>query len=172
MTVYFPHQRLRLIGQQRESHVIPVNDIHFFIDNHIDAFGKRKQPVVRVIYFGNLAFFIHQQGHVFQVVLGDKLAVRFDRISRQAENFNFFGFVFFNVLLKLNKLADSKLCVVFGIESQYHSAMIFDSIAEFPCFTILIGKCKIGSYLTGSRRRCFDIRSCTGRYYEKEYENK
>jgi len=88
-------------------------------------------------------------------VLGDKLAVRFGRIPRQAEDFDFFGFVFFNVLLKLNKLADSKLCIVFGIESQYHSAMIFDSIAEFPSVALLIGQCKIRGCLTGNRGGVF-----------------
>jgi hypothetical protein len=155
MTVYFPHQRLRLIGQQRESHVIPVNDVHFFIDNHIHAFGKGQKPVVGVVELGDFAFFIHQQSHVFQAVLGYKLAVRFGRIPRQAENFDFFGFVFFNILLKLNKLADSKLGVVFGIESQYHGAMIFDSIAEFPYVALLIGQCKIRGYLAGNRGGVF-----------------
>jgi len=172
MTVYFLYQRLCLIGQQRESHVIPVNDVHFFIDNHIHAFGKRQQPVVCAIELGDFAFFIHQQSHVFQAVLGDKPAVRFGRIPRQAEDFDFFGFVFFNILLKLNKLAYSKLCVVFGIESQYHSAMIFDSIAELPCFAVLVDQCEIRSKLAGSGRGCFDIRSRAGGHDEKKKENK
>ncbi len=107
--------------------------------------------MVRVVELGDLAFFIHQKGHVFQAVLGDELAVRFGRIPRQAEYLNFFGFVLLNVLLKLNKLAYSKLCIVFGIESQYHSAMMFDSIAEFPYVALLIGQCKIRGCLTGNR---------------------
>jgi len=96
-------------------------------------------------------------------VLGDKLAVRFGRIPRQAEDFDIFGVVFFNVLLKLNKLAYSKPGVVFGIKSEHHGAVIFRDIAEFPGFTVLIGKCKIRGNLTGGGRRCLDIRSRAGK---------
>lgn len=107
--------------------------------------------MVRVVELGDLAFLIHQQGHILQAVLGDELAVRFGRIPGQTKDFYFLGFVFFNVLLKLNKLADSKLCIVFGIESQHHSAMMFDSIAEFPSVALLIGQRKIRGCLTGNR---------------------
>jgi len=54
--------------------------------------------------------------------------------------FLFFGFVFFDVLLKLNKLAYSKLGVVLGIKGEHHGAIIFHGIAEFPCFAVLIGQ--------------------------------
>ncbi len=152
-----------LIRQERKPHIVSVNDIHFFIDDHIDAFGKRQQPVVGFVHFGDSAFFIHQQGHVFQAVLGDKLAVRFGRVSRQAEDFDIFGVVFFDVLLKLNKLAYSKLGVVFGIKGEHDGTILFDGIAEFPSFPVLIGKCKIGSYLTGDGSCRSDIRSRAGK---------
>lgn len=151
-----------LVGQEREAHVFFVNNVHALIDNHINAFGKRKQPVVRIVHFGNPALFIHQQSHIFQAVLGDKLAVRFGGIPRQAEDFDIIGFVFFDVLLKLNKLAYSKLGVVFGIKGEHHGAVIFYGIAELPHFTVLIGQREIRGELTGNGMRCFDIRSRAG----------
>jgi hypothetical protein len=95
-------------------------------------------------------------------VLGDKLAVRFGGIPRQAEDFDIIGFVFFDVLLKLNKLAYSKLGVVFGIKGEHHGAVIFYGIAELPHFTVLIGQREIRGELTGNGMRCFDIRSRAG----------
>jgi len=105
-------------------------------------------------------------------MLGDKFAVRFGGIPRQAEDFDIFGFVFFDVLLKLNKLAYSKLGIVFGIKGEHHGVIIFYSISERPCLAVLIGQREIRSNLSGNGRRCFDIRCRAGGHDEKKKENK
>ena len=73
--------------------------------------------------------------------------------------------------MKLNKLLRSKLGVVFGIKGKHHGAVIFHGIAELPKFAVLIGKGEIGSDLTGSGRRGFDIRSRGSGHHEKKKKN-
>jgi len=73
--VDFSNQRLRLIRQQRKAHVFAVNDVHLLTDNHINALLQVQDPVVRIIHFGNLAFFVNQERHVAKAMFGDELAV-------------------------------------------------------------------------------------------------
>ncbi len=70
--------------------------------------------MLRIIQFGNLAFFVNQERHVAKAMFGDELAVRFGRIARQTEDFDLSCFVFRDVLLKLNKLANSDAVLSLG----------------------------------------------------------
>jgi hypothetical protein len=118
--------------------------------------------VVRIIHFGNLTFFIDEQRYVVQAVFGDELAVRFGRVARQTEDFDLSCFVFRDVLLKLNKLANSDAGVVFGVKGEHNGMIIFENITQFPQFAVLVGQCEIDGGLTGCRRCGFDVRSGTG----------
>ena len=84
-----------------------------------------------------------------KAMFGDELAVRFGRIARQAEDFDFSCFVFRDVLLKLNKLANSDAGVVLGVKGEHNGVIIFERIAQFPQFAVLVGQCEIDGGLTG-----------------------
>ena len=88
--------------------------------------------MISVVELGDFAFFIHQKRHVIEAVLGDKVAVGFGGIAVYAQNFDVTLFVFFDVLLKLNKLFNSEACVVFGIKRQHDAAVICQNFAECP----------------------------------------
>jgi len=169
--VDFSDQCFRLIRKQCEAHVLSVYDVHLFVDDQINPPRQGQKPVVCIIHFGNFAFFVNQQRHAGKTVLGDKVAVRLGRIPRQAENFNLTRFVLCNVLLKLNKLANSLLCVVFGVKGKHHGAMILENVAEFPQFAVLIGQCEIISGLTGYGSCVLYVCSGTGRQNEKNERN-
>jgi hypothetical protein len=96
-------------------------------------------------------------------VLGSEFPVGFGRIPRQSKNFDFSRFVFFNVLLKLNKLANSLFCVVFGIKGEHDGPIIFKRIAELPEFAVLIGQCEIHSGMTGRVGSVLNIPSRAGK---------
>ncbi len=128
--------------------------------------------MVGIIEFGDFAFFVDEQRHAFQAVFGDKLAMRFGRISRQAKDLNFSGFVFFDVLLKLNKLANSDAGVIFGIKGENNGLIIFKRIAERPEFAVLVGQCKIRRGLGGRGRCVFYIRSGAAAQSQKHKRNK
>ncbi len=129
MTVDFAQKRLRLIGKKRKAHIFAVDDIHLLIDDQIHALRKRQDPVVCVIELGDFAFFIDEQRHVVQSVFGDEFAVRFGRIAREPQDFDFSCFVFCDVLLKLNKLAYSGAGVVLGIKGHNDGVVIFERFA-------------------------------------------
>jgi hypothetical protein len=81
--------------------------------------------VIRVIELGDSAFVVHQERHAAKAVLGDKLAVRFGRVSRESQDLNVSFVIFGDVLLKLNKLANSVFCVVLGIKGKDNGLIIF-----------------------------------------------
>jgi hypothetical protein len=85
-------------------------------------------------------------------VLGDKVAVGLGRIARQTEDFDLSCFVFRDVLLKLNKLAYSDPGVVLGIKGEDNGVIIFENVAQFPQFAVLVGQREIDGGLTGHGR--------------------
>jgi len=172
MTVDFAQKRLRLIGKKRKAHIFAVDDIHLLTDDQINALRKRQDPVVRVIAFGDFALFIDEQRHVVQLVLGDELAVRFGRIARESQDFYFSGFVFSDVLLKLNKLANSGAGVVFGIKGQHHGFIVFERFGQRPHFAVLIGQRKVRGFLTGRDRVVSDVRiRAGGKCHKRKHKN-
>jgi len=132
IVINFSQQRFCLVFQQAKAHVLSINNVHFFINNDVNAFGKRQKPVVGVVKFGDFAFFIHQKRHFIEFMFGNKIAVRFGGITAQAQNFDIALFVFLDVLLKLNKLFNSEASIIFGIKSEYYSPMLFQNFAKRP----------------------------------------
>jgi hypothetical protein len=51
------------------------------------------------------------------------------RVAAVADDFNFTRFVFFNILLKLNKLTNSLFGIVFGVKGKHHCAMNLEHVA-------------------------------------------
>lgn len=85
MEVDFFQQCFRLVFQEakthNEAHILAVNYIHVLIDNYINTARKRQQPVIGVVEFGDFSFFVRQKRQVIELVLGDKVAVRFGGIT-------------------------------------------------------------------------------------------
>ena len=91
----------------------------------------------------DFASFIDQQRHVIQPVLFDKGPVRLGGIPADTQDFNFAGFIFVNVLLKLNKLRNSLFGVIFGVKVQ-HDVLAISEVRKTDRLIVLVntGKCR------------------------------
>jgi hypothetical protein len=98
------------------------------INDQVNPSRHGQKPMVCIIHFGDFSSLVNQQGNIVQIVFRDKIAVRFGGISVDAYYLDSSRFVFFNVLLKLNKLANSPLGIIFGIKGQHHAPIILEDI--------------------------------------------